>query len=419
MSALRATRRSPAASGGARPYTTMRTGDQDVFIHPSSTVFREAPTFVLFMEIVETSRPYMKGACLAASAQGGQRRFRENDSPLMRPRARHACVHAPGVTTVDAKWLGKLASPLCLFGKPLENPPPRYLAVLFAARQGARGGADDVDRAVRPPWRVGRGGGPGTTPTRTPCSAGRFRRLGRNTGLCRRWRFRFRVSWTGSSTLRVSWSRAWSAQPWLRSWYGSIAPFLFQGSWPLIVALLAPPRRSGARSGRADRAAVPRDQADDPGPHVHPPQGRRPGHAAAAQRHFHPRQSRSRMVRVWEPRGVGRWRGARAAADARLCACSGHAWTPPAGTRILNSCCDRTWRGSSASTTRRFRPHGPRFLLWLADSGCLPLECTACIIRVSVAAASHAEFMPSLPPTETSTLFTCSRALACCSCCSM
>ena len=31
-----------------------------------------------------------------------------------------------GVTTLDAKWLGKLAASLCLFGKPLENPPPRY-----------------------------------------------------------------------------------------------------------------------------------------------------------------------------------------------------------------------------------------------------------------------------------------------------
>ena len=51
-----------ATASGARPYTSTRTGETDVYIHPSSTLFREAPTMVVFQELVETSLPYMKGA---------------------------------------------------------------------------------------------------------------------------------------------------------------------------------------------------------------------------------------------------------------------------------------------------------------------------------------------------------------------
>ena len=95
----------PATASGARPYTSTRTGEKDVFIHPSSTLFREAPTMVVFQEMVETSLPYMKG-----------------------------------VTAIEPKWLAKLVPSMCLFGKPLENPPPRYVTARWgrAATEGAR-----------------------------------------------------------------------------------------------------------------------------------------------------------------------------------------------------------------------------------------------------------------------------------------
>lgn len=35
--------------------------DDPVFIHPSSVLFKELPDFVVYQEIVETSKLYMKG----------------------------------------------------------------------------------------------------------------------------------------------------------------------------------------------------------------------------------------------------------------------------------------------------------------------------------------------------------------------
>jgi hypothetical protein len=35
--------------------------DDPVFIHPSSVLFRELPEFVVYQEIVETTKLYMKG----------------------------------------------------------------------------------------------------------------------------------------------------------------------------------------------------------------------------------------------------------------------------------------------------------------------------------------------------------------------
>lgn len=34
-----------------------------MFIHPSSVLFRELPEFVVYQEIVETTKLYMKGEC--------------------------------------------------------------------------------------------------------------------------------------------------------------------------------------------------------------------------------------------------------------------------------------------------------------------------------------------------------------------
>lgn len=36
--------------------------DDPVFIHPSSVLFKELPDFVVYQEIVETTKMYMKGS---------------------------------------------------------------------------------------------------------------------------------------------------------------------------------------------------------------------------------------------------------------------------------------------------------------------------------------------------------------------
>ncbi|XP_010083530.1 PREDICTED: probable ATP-dependent RNA helicase DHX37, partial [Pterocles gutturalis] len=65
--------------------------DDPVFIHPSSVLFKELPEFVVYQEIVETTKLYMKG-----------------------------------VSAVEPEWIPVLLPPYCHFGKPLEDPPPSY-----------------------------------------------------------------------------------------------------------------------------------------------------------------------------------------------------------------------------------------------------------------------------------------------------
>ncbi|KGL82451.1 putative ATP-dependent RNA helicase DHX37, partial [Tinamus guttatus] len=65
--------------------------DDPVFIHPSSILFKQLPEFVVYQEIVETTKLYMKG-----------------------------------VSAVEPEWIPVLLPPYCHFGKPLENPPPSY-----------------------------------------------------------------------------------------------------------------------------------------------------------------------------------------------------------------------------------------------------------------------------------------------------
>ncbi|XP_019604363.2 putative ATP-dependent RNA helicase DHX37 isoform X2 [Rhinolophus sinicus] len=65
--------------------------DDPVYIHPSSVLFKELPDFVVYQEIVETTKMYMKG-----------------------------------VSTVEAQWIPVLLPSYCQFEKPLEEPPPAY-----------------------------------------------------------------------------------------------------------------------------------------------------------------------------------------------------------------------------------------------------------------------------------------------------
>ncbi|XP_069038235.1 probable ATP-dependent RNA helicase DHX37 [Lepisosteus oculatus] len=65
--------------------------DDPVFIHPSSALFKALPEFVVYQEIMETSKMYMKG-----------------------------------VSAVDPEWIPLLLPQYCHFEKPLETPPPRF-----------------------------------------------------------------------------------------------------------------------------------------------------------------------------------------------------------------------------------------------------------------------------------------------------
>ncbi|XP_063171368.1 probable ATP-dependent RNA helicase DHX37 [Candoia aspera] len=65
--------------------------DDPVFIHPNSVLFKALPEFVVYQEIVETTKMYMKG-----------------------------------ISAVEPEWIPLLLPPYCHFEKPLDNPPPFY-----------------------------------------------------------------------------------------------------------------------------------------------------------------------------------------------------------------------------------------------------------------------------------------------------
>ncbi|XP_063965098.1 probable ATP-dependent RNA helicase DHX37 [Lytechinus pictus] len=62
-----------------------------VFIHPNSALFKQLPDYVVYQEIIETTKPYMRG-----------------------------------VTAIEGEWLPVLFPNLCTFSKPLEEPTPSY-----------------------------------------------------------------------------------------------------------------------------------------------------------------------------------------------------------------------------------------------------------------------------------------------------
>lgn len=65
--------------------------EENVFLHPASSVARLAPEFVVYNELIQTSRPYMRG-----------------------------------VTSVKPTWLVLHARALCTFSRPLADPQPYY-----------------------------------------------------------------------------------------------------------------------------------------------------------------------------------------------------------------------------------------------------------------------------------------------------
>ncbi|KAM5193099.1 putative ATP-dependent RNA helicase DHX37 [Mantella aurantiaca] len=67
--------------------------EDPVFIHPNSSLFKQLPDFVVYQEIFETSKMYMKG-----------------------------------VSSIESEWIPALLPQYCHFADPLENPAPFYCA---------------------------------------------------------------------------------------------------------------------------------------------------------------------------------------------------------------------------------------------------------------------------------------------------
>uniref|UniRef100_A0A669F1M7 RNA helicase n=1 Tax=Oreochromis niloticus TaxID=8128 RepID=A0A669F1M7_ORENI len=65
--------------------------DEPVFIHPNSALFKTLPEFVVYQEIMETSKMYMRG-----------------------------------VSAVEAEWVPQFLPQYCHFGSPLESPSPWF-----------------------------------------------------------------------------------------------------------------------------------------------------------------------------------------------------------------------------------------------------------------------------------------------------
>ncbi|XP_074495409.1 putative ATP-dependent RNA helicase DHX37 [Sebastes fasciatus] len=65
--------------------------DDPVFIHPTSALFKTLPEFIVYQEIMETTKMYMRG-----------------------------------VSAVEAEWIPELLPQYCHFGSPLESPSPWF-----------------------------------------------------------------------------------------------------------------------------------------------------------------------------------------------------------------------------------------------------------------------------------------------------
>lgn len=71
-------------------------GGPPAFIHPTSFLFKTRPEWICYQELLSTTKCFMKG-----------------------------------ITAIQPTWLPQLAPALCHTSKPLENPPPKYVHVVW------------------------------------------------------------------------------------------------------------------------------------------------------------------------------------------------------------------------------------------------------------------------------------------------
>jgi ATP-dependent RNA helicase DHX37/DHR1 len=88
--------------------------DEDVFIHPSSLLAgRAPPDYIVFSEIMRTSRVWMKGLSCTCIA------YSQFTHPSM-----------AGLTVVNPAWLPALGKPaLCTFSKPVKNMDGQLMVI--------------------------------------------------------------------------------------------------------------------------------------------------------------------------------------------------------------------------------------------------------------------------------------------------
>ena len=80
--------------------------DEDVYIHPSSVLTNQPPPeFVVFLEVVRTSKIWIKGKKFLYSSHSVSS-------------ANAAC---PGLTVVNPAWLSHLGKTLCTFSKSIKT----------------------------------------------------------------------------------------------------------------------------------------------------------------------------------------------------------------------------------------------------------------------------------------------------------
>lgn len=92
------------------PYRAMGIPD-DVYIHPSSVLFnRPPPDYVVYLEVVRTSRVWMKGLLLLS------KHLPLTETPV-------------GLTVVNAVWLSSLGKSLCTFSKPIKTKDGRVAVI--------------------------------------------------------------------------------------------------------------------------------------------------------------------------------------------------------------------------------------------------------------------------------------------------
>ena len=132
------------------PYRALGVPDEDVFLHPSSVLSAGGPPpeYVVFLEVVRTSRVYLKGALPSPSplnlpshtrllfvvfATLRSRRFSSLPALLTdgsRP------PPSPGLTVVNGAWLSTLGRSLCTYSKPFKNKDGQSMVVPHFGPQG-------------------------------------------------------------------------------------------------------------------------------------------------------------------------------------------------------------------------------------------------------------------------------------------
>lgn len=101
--------------------------EEPVFIHPTSALFKTLPEFVVYQEIMETSKMYMKGRgslpflTLQKATNFTLLHFRTKSKGFD---CEMSFLWPTGVSAVEAEWIPKLLPQYCHLGPTLKSPSP-------------------------------------------------------------------------------------------------------------------------------------------------------------------------------------------------------------------------------------------------------------------------------------------------------